>query len=389
MAFKDITKVFYDGKVKIDYKDKAHAYYARTRKDFDLPEDDKKAWNNATRPKGTTGLIEDTLEKKGLMQWPKQVALRELFGFYGDFTGDNGQIVPAGFSKGIGTMWETIDQEELKDMTREELLAALVSANDGWKRKQKKGADIGSVVHDAIEHFIKGEDFDIAEAYMWGIKDAYPIPEADSGEPDLWLAERTLALEDFTVDTEMAKTAFLQFVKWWTATKPVLYGAEDLLYSMEYDVCGTFDGDIGVHRQFHPVFKDDPSKPDIIRCTADWKTSNASKSPAAAMPEGVNYQYYVQSAIYEMIRREMGLEPADDLLIVSARKDGGFTLIYASELGLSVEDCIAWARSVITCFKLAKQTKEGLLAHVEVPEKVVAAPKKAVKKNAKLIEEEF
>jgi hypothetical protein len=82
----------------------------------------------------------------------------------------------------------------------------------------------------------------------------------------------------------------------------------------------------------------------------------------------VYYSYFIQLAIYELCRREMGFEPADDLLTVSARKDGGFSLIYASELGLTVQDCIDWAVAVITCYRFMDKSKKGLLEHAEPKE---------------------
>jgi hypothetical protein len=385
VAFKDITKVMYNGKVKIDYKDKAHRYYARPRIDWDLPVDNPKAWGKIMYPKGTTTLLGETLEKKGLMQWPKGVALGELFGFY-DFTNDYGERM-TGFSKGKGTMWEVIDGETvLRPLDQQESLPVILSASKAWQRDQKKGADIGTVVHDAIEHFIKGQPFDIAEQYLWNIKEcekdfiegqAIALKKFKPTEKKSLidfqekqardLAEFELvhakSLEDFEDDVAMATKAFLQFQKWWLETSPTLYGAEDLLYSLEHNVCGTYDGDIGIQAQYHPIFFDLGQK--IIRVTADWKTSKASKSEEACMPEGISYDYFVQSAIYEMIRREMGMEPADDLLVVSCRKDGGFTLIYASELGLTVGDCIDWAESTIKCHGYRAKARAGLLKHAE------------------------
>lgn len=360
IAFKDITKVLYDGRIKLDYKDKAHRYYVRTRVDFDLPEDDAKAWSKVIYPKGTTTLLGDTLEKKGLMQWPKGLALRELFGFY-DFTNENGDRL-VGFSKGVGTLWGD-NPEQLMGLEKKQVLEAVQSANEAWKRKQDKGADIGSVVHDAIEHYVRArpnnpampefkEPFDIKEQYMWNIKEA--IEDVNSPE-----FER--AMEEFDNDVECAEKAFHQFRFWWDTTNPVLYGAEDLLYSEVYNVCGTYDGDLGIHKEHHP--RPDMFDKDVIRVTTDWKTSNASSSKDAAAPEGVYYSYFIQLAIYELMRREMGFPPADDLLTVSARKDGGFTLIYASELDLTVQECIDWAIAVITCYRLADKTKKGLLAH--------------------------
>lgn len=346
MAFKDITKVLYNGQIKLDYKDKAHRYYARPRVEWSLPVEDPKAWGKIMYPKGTTTLIGDTLEKKGLMTWPLGLAIRELFGFY-DFKTDEGKQM-TGFSKGVGTMW---DDGKTLSIDQDTLLPIVKSANDAWKRKQKKGADIGSVVHDAIEHFIKEEEFDIAEAYNWTIKESEFESEA----------LRDKAWEEAPLEVEQAKQAFLQFQKWWLTVKPTLHSAEDILYSLEHNVCGTYDGDISIEGRYHPVYKD----MEQVRICADWKTSNASSSKEAAAPEGVYYSYFIQLAIYEMMRREMGFPPADDLLTVSARKDGSFSLVYASELGLDVEECIDWAKAVILCYNLADKTKKALREHAE------------------------
>lgn len=379
MAFQDITKVMYDGQIKIDYKDKAHRYYARPRINWDLPEDNAKAWGKIIYPKGTTTLLGETLEKKGLMQWPKGLALRTLLGFYdfdSDRTGEDGKAIRmTGFSKGVGSLWELLNEDTAGmslEQLQEKVLPLALAAAKAWQVKQKKGADIGTVVHDAIEHFIKGQAFDIAEQYLWNIKEAtYETEEL-----------RDKAIVDMEIDVPMAEQAFLQFQKWWTATAPTLYGAEDLLYMMNVvhqkdtadcekkdvngnchcqDICGTYDGDIGIQAKYHPVFADMDQK--IIRVTADWKTSNASSSKEACMPEGIGYDYFVQSAIYEMMRRQMGMPAADDLLIVSCRKDGGFTLLYASELGLTVGDCIEWAKSVINCFRFRDKARAGIAEH--------------------------
>lgn len=337
MAFQDITKVLYDGTIKLDYKDKAHRYYVRDRVDFTLPEDDPKAWSKIRYPKGTTTLMDETLEKKGLMTWPMGVALRELFGFY-NFTNDEGNKM-TGFSKEVGTLWDA-GTGILLGADQETALPLIKSASEGYLRKQKKGADIGSVVHDAIEHYITGVEFDIGENYMWNIKEAVYDPET----------LRDQAMADFEEDVRQAELAFEQFKTWWIETAPELVGAEQLVYSKEYNVAGTYDG----------LLKIDGN---LVLC--DWKTSNASSSKAAAAPEGVYYSYFIQSAIYALAHQEMGGDPIDDLLIVSARKDGGFSTIFASHVGLSMEDCLNWAKAVITCFGFAAQTKAALLARAE------------------------
>ena len=349
MAFKDITKFMYPDEqgrntIKLDYKDKAHRYYIRRREDFNKAEDDPKAWGKAERPKGTTTLLGDTLEKKGLMTWPLNMAIGELFGFY-NFTTENGDLMQ-GFSeekkvneKGElektgrlkGTMFG--EDRNLISVDHDTLFAIVDSANRNWQRRQKKGADIGSVVHDAIEHHVRkssGEDIeelDISATYKELIETSDYETEADKAE----------AIAKIEEDTEMAKLAFSKFVEWWAKEKPELIGAEELVYSKKYHVGGTFDGLIRMNGKL---------------ILADWKTSKASTSKEAAMPEGINYQYYIQSAIYAMVWEEMGGDPIDDLLIVSCRKDGGFTALFGEDVGVSIQDCVNWVRAVIICYRM-------------------------------------
>jgi len=313
------------------------------------------------------------------MTWPLSLAIRELFGFY-DFKTEEGDRL-IGFSKEktldeesgesketgrfVGTMWNAADPKQIGPFTSEDAKEIVRSANAAWQRRQKKGADIGSVVHDAIEHFIKEEDFDIAESYAWNIKESDYENEAD----------RTLAMEEFDGDVAMAMKAFLRFQKWWLTLDPELHSAEDILYSLEDNVCGTYDGDFSMKRDRHPM--PELFKTENIRITADWKTSKASLSKEAASPEGVYYSYFVQLGIYELMRREMGFPPADDLLTVSARKDGEFSLVYASELGLTVDDCINWARAVILCYRFADTSKRALIAHGEAAKSTIDASKEA------------
>lgn len=360
MAFKDITKFMYPdaqgyNTIKLDYKDASHRYYIRRRKNFELPEDNPKAWDKAERPKGTTTLLGDTLEKKGLMTWPLNMAIGELFGFYNFVTkeGDlmqgfseekvldekTGKLVKTGKLK--GTMFN--DERKLVDVNHDELFAIVDSANRNWQRRQKKGADIGSIVHDAIEHHVRKsrgdegvEELDIAKAYK----------ELIETSPYETQADHDAAIAAIEEDTEKAELAFSKFVEWWASEKPELIGAEELIYSKRFHVGGTFDGLIRVNDKL---------------VLADWKTSNASQSLDAAMPEGINYQYFIQSAIYAMAWEEMGGDKIDDLLIVSCRKDGGFTALYASDLGLTIEDCINWVRAVIVCYRMSDKTKSGLL----------------------------
>jgi len=360
MAFKDMQVFLYGDSIKVNYTDKTHRYQARERVNWELPKDNPKAWGKALYPKGCTTILGNTLEKKGLQRYPLTKALMYLFQFY-EFTDDNGEKKMGYSKKGFGSLW---DGDNLKPLSREEALEVISYGSKADLRWTQKGADIGSVVHDAIEHFVRAQDgqevdgFDIAAQYKESIETAdYESDQA-----------KAQAIEEAPNDIEQAKLAYNRFVEWWHSTKPKLLGAEDLIYSKQHNICGTFDGLLEIE-----------GKGVVL---ADWKTSNASQSKDACMPEGVNYQYFLQSAIYAMAWMEMGNQEIDDLLIVSCRKDGGFSPIFASDLGLTVKDCINWARAVIVCLRMMDMTKEALWKH-GVENGAVVEKKKPSKKEAK------
>lgn len=350
--------MLYDGTIKINYTDKTHRYQARERLldesgTFLLPEDKPKGWGKALYPKGTTTLLGDTLEKKGLQRYPLTKALMYMFQFY-EFTDDDGEKKMGYSKKGFGSFWG--EDDKLIPYTRDEAIDVISYGSKADLRWTQKGADIGSVVHDAIEHYVKNQEFDIRNQYLASMEDA--TYESDKAY------EQAKAEAD--ADIDMALLAFASFKTWWDNSGIELMGAEDLIYSKKYNICGTFDALLRV-----------PGKGVVL---TDWKTSNASTSKSAGMPEGINYQYFIQSAIYAMAWEEMGREKIDDLAIVSCRKDGGFTTIFASDIGLTVEECYNWVRAVIISMKMMNKTKDALWTHGELSGII---PKKAARKAAK------
>jgi hypothetical protein len=318
MAFKDITKVLYDGRIKVDYKDKTHRYYARKRIDWEKDESDPKAWSKVIYPKGVTTLMGDTLEKSGLMNYSLTKALAYLFAFYG-FRDEEGRYKTGYSQKFAGVLWD--ENGRLKPLTKEEALDIIDFGAKASERHKKQGAKIGTVVHDAIEHYVLVNDnvprpvldddgnivtnedgvgilriqnigttaFDIEEQYMANLREA----DYDSEQ------ERETALREFPEDVEKAKLAFNRFKLWWETVRPQLNGAEDLLYSEEENISGTYDGDLNIALAHHPIYSK-PYDPELgiphevyleksqkpwIRATTDWKTSNASQSKSACMPE--------------------------------------------------------------------------------------------------------
>lgn len=351
MAFKDIEEIFYNGGVKITYHDKAHRYYVRERISPDLPVDNDLAWGKPLLTKGVTTLLDSQFDKSGLLGWAMGLCLRELFGFY-DFKNEQGEHV-FGFSKGVGTMWEMFEGND--PIVKDSLLPIVQSAAKAYQRKKKTGADIGSLVHDAAEQYTLGTPFELTlEKYK-----ASQVFETPAEEEE-WDAKASEELE-------MAKLAYTQFVSWWKTVQPKLIGAEQLVYSREFNFCGTFDALLDINGK---------------RVLVDYKTSNASKSAGA--PEGVYPSYLAQSALYALALEEMrattsstkylkGVEitetnydlasSIDDLLILSVRKDGQFSAVYASELGLTMEELKEWGKNLVRNFEMTAKTKKALEAH--------------------------
>lgn len=336
VASKDSTHVLYGGTVRINYLDGPHSYWRA-----DLQPDG--SWGKKFRVKGVTTMMDKVLEKSGLMQWPKGLALRELFGFY-DFKNEKGEQM-TGFSKNVGTL---IDHGSNLSMSihKDGLLEVVTSASKAWARKKKTGADIGSLVHNAIEQFITRYDGTMKSVGAHPIN----IEEYRKGQVFDTPEEEAEWEGQAAAEVEMAKAAFLRFLNWWRQSKAKILGAEQLVYSKAMNFCGTFDGLIEMDGK-------------VILC--DWKTSNASTSREAASPQGVYYSYFLQSAAYAAAWKEMGNGVVDDLLIVSCRKDGGFDTVSASELGLSVGECIEAWNALATLHGFIGKAKTALLDNVK------------------------
>lgn len=338
MAFKDITAVMYDGQIRIEYKDKAHRYFVK-----ELDADG--VWGKQSPVRGVTTILGSTLEKSGLQLWPMGLALTELFGFY-SFENEKG-VKLTGFSKKAKPTLLRPDHS-LREMEADQILEAVMSASKAWQRKQKQGSDVGSLVHDAIEQFVLGTPFELTldkyeEGQLW-------FDDHFEG----WEAERTDWLARARDELEMAVLAYTRFKVWWEETTPTLLEAENIVYSRKQDYSGSYDARLVIPKGKHPVFKDRD-----VTVMTDWKTSNASVAGNA--PMGVYYSYLIQDAAYAAALAEMTGELVDDLLVVSARKDGNFDTIYASELGLTVQDCIDWWNAVVICYRSMDKTKKALV----------------------------
>lgn len=303
----------YGGRVILEYKDSSHRYSATV--------DGVKL-----KPSSVTTIKGQTLEKNGLQTWPMGLAMRHLLGFY-DFDDDNGNR-KTGFSEGVGVLWDF----NLTD--REGLIEHCKAATKLWTVRQKEGADIGTLVHDAVEQYISGTPFDITV-------DAYRERVAEKEGAD---AITAVWEEKAPSEVEQANQAFNAFKAWWKGLGATVVFAEEILYSIEFNLAGTCDYMLTI-----------PGKGLVL---ADLKTTKASARAGA--PQGVYYDFMIQLGIYAAMLVEMGMEKPNDLMIISARKDGGFNPVYASELGLTVDECIDWGKHVIECYYFMRHTKKAI-----------------------------
>lgn len=339
MATKNITTTMYQGKYRLSYLDSSHRYYVQERKDPNLPEDNPKAWGAKKIKTGVTGIISGTLEKEGLMDWSLTMAMTDLFGFY-DFT-DNGRKVQ-GFKKSkdgayLGRLWG--ENGTLQALEPEQALPLILEGKNASKNYKQKAADIGTVVHEAIEKFIGGETVDLDRAYR---------DRVDLLLPDMTPLAREETLASLEQDIELAAKAYGAFMGWYNTANIKVLAQEQPVYSAKYDYCGLFDAVLKIGDQ-------------IVLC--DWKTSKASVRAGA--PDGVYYTYLLQNAIYALALEEMGYKRFDDLAVASVRKDGGFALVRSSDLGYTVAEMLGYAEAVIACNSHMKRIKKELIAYHE------------------------
>lgn len=195
-------------------------------------------------------------------------------------------------------------QDPTTGWTTEEWTALLETASKAHTVRSDKGKDTGTIVHKAIENYLTGEPF---------VDDLTPESAESFYGWLLWFEGQEFALEDI----------------------------ECVLYSKKHDYCGTADAIL-------------MTKDKLI--LADWKTN----SPSRYAPKGVYPEMFIQLGAYAEAYTEETGNKLDDLMIGNAGKTGKFNAVYASEVGLSVQDCIdAWL-NVLSIFKFNKPLKKRL-----------------------------
>lgn len=152
------------------------------------------------------------------------------------------------------------------------------------------GKDVGTQVHEAVDRYHK-----TGEAYI----DSSGIEENDT----------------------VAQKSFDMYVKWFEQSGLEVIASEVMVYSKELNYAGTLDR----------IYK----KPDGTLIMGDFKTSNLSRK----YPMGIHPQYWSQLGAYMKAYREEHGVTFGDAVIVNSPKQGTIKIGYASDMGVSPEQC--------------------------------------------------
>lgn len=165
-------------------------------------------------------------------------------------------------------------------------------------RRRDKGADTGTLVHSHTENFLRGNP---------------PTNE-----------------EIMQMDDEV-QLAFGGFMDWVIQHEPTALAVEQLVYSHLHKFAGTFDSILKIADK-------------VYLC--DLKTTNASqKAPRGIYAEyfiqlGAYYYAYEEQRQYELAHGGSELVAIDDMMVISCKKNGKVDTLTASDLGLTLADCM-------------------------------------------------
>lgn len=167
-------------------------------------------------------------------------------------------------------------------------------------RHSDKAKDLGHIVHACIEEFLNGR---------YGVACEDP------------LAQRLVA----------------QFTDWFAASGLVAMGTEQVVYSREYDYCGTFDALLAKEN-------------DGVILT-DVKTTKRSYMNQ----QGVYPEYVAQLGAYAIAYEEEHEQAVADLMIINPDKEyGEIQVVKLSQLGIAVEDAKAAFLQALALYKAMK-----------------------------------
>lgn len=280
----------YNGTIEVKFNEKNHRYTI-----------------DGTPRIGVTTVLGQVLAKPALMMWPLDEAMKLLFGqSFEEVRGDDGEIA----IKPIYNPKKALLKAD-KSYTLAELQDALEQARKAHTQKRDKGADTGSVVHAAIEAYLRGQKVVVMES-------------------------------------SEAKKAIKGFINWFEAQKNIkVLAVERVVYSQAFDYCGTIDAVLEIDGRIVLV---------------DWKTSN----PSRTAPKGIYPENFIQLGAYAgAYQEEFGEDSVDDLMVVNVGKDGKVNTQLASGIkqgffSLTPIECINLFTYCLNIYRAKNKITKGM-----------------------------
>lgn len=235
-----------------------------------------------TPVRGVTSVLKDIIAKPDLMTWTMNMSHKYLFGSKFDEE-----------SKEYVHDWKESALKPGVTYSEEELHNLMMDGSRQWVQRSDKGKDVGTMVHDAVEAFLKGLE---------------PVfPEAEDKE---------------TIENvKCAQKALRAFVKWWESLEQKrVISTEKPIYSRMMKYAGTYDLLAEINGKVYLL---------------DIKTTNASKKA----PLGIYAEYFMQLGGYSFAHREETGDEVDDVGIIRVGKDGRLAIATATDIGLTRDAC--------------------------------------------------
>lgn len=203
---------------------------------------------------GVTG-IKDVIAKPGLALWPLNLAMSHLGGL---------------LKKG-----KVIAESDLE------------TAAAAFRKRQTKGADTGTRIHQLIQETLEGKTVNVDK------------------------------------ETKEVQRAMAGFWDWYDVVEPEVLEVERVVYSKAHNYAGTFDALLKIGGKTYLV---------------DWKTTN----PSLDAPTGIYPDYFIQLGGYLIAyNEEREVDPTmpeiDGVMIVSVKKNGQVDTMSNDEMGLEIE----------------------------------------------------
>lgn len=151
--------------------------------------------------------------------------------------------------------------------------------------------------------------------------------------------------------SQEAENAFSAFMDWYTNVPIKVINVEEVIYSAEYKFAGTYDCMLEVEGK-------------VYLC--DLKTTNTSRKA----PKGVYAENFIQLGAYAMAHEEQRvfelanggtkLVEIEDLMVISAKKNGELDIVTASDMGLTVVECGEMMKRVVNIHQFLDYTTKKL-----------------------------